>query len=158
MAGRKILIIDDEPQFLQTARLALQNGHAVLVAETRPDGVRQAREERPDVIVVGFVDEQGDAFRACRELREDPQTCQIPVLIVDVRLKEYARKGWKRQEVLETKPAGYLVRPVPPEELSREVQAIVSGGSGQKTEPGLLVNQIEAVLKRVKEVEQILAP
>ena len=156
MTNKKILIVDNDPQFVQAASRALGNGHVVITASSKHEAVQKAKEELPDAIIAGFVDSQGGAFQACRELRRIPGAGAIPILIVDVKLKEYTRKGWKRQEVVETEPAGYLVRPVGPDELNREIEAVLNGGPGPLTDQNRLMSQMEDVLKKVKEVEKIL--
>ena len=73
--GRRVLIVEDNPDCADSLRLLLQFfGHEVWVARTGPDGVRQARALRPDVILCDIGLPGLDGFGVAGALRRDPAT------------------------------------------------------------------------------------
>lgn len=80
------LVIDDEPQIRRLLRVTLEaNGYRVFEAATGQDGVAQAAQRRPDVILLdlGLPDLEG--AEVLRRLRE---WSRVPVVILSVRDRE----------------------------------------------------------------------
>jgi predicted ATPase/signal transduction histidine kinase/ActR/RegA family two-component response regulator len=70
---RRVLLIEDNADFAETLRMLLETeGHTVALASTGHDGVCQARELRPDVIMCDIGLPDIDGFAVARELRADP--------------------------------------------------------------------------------------
>jgi CheY-like chemotaxis protein len=82
MEKKNILIIDDDPDFTESTRLLLQSsGYAVDTARDGKEGLEKARETRPDFILLDIMMPGKEGYSTCRELKEDPVTCAIPVLM-----------------------------------------------------------------------------
>jgi signal transduction histidine kinase/CheY-like chemotaxis protein len=80
---QKVLVIDDD----ETARYLVakfldKSPYQLLQAETGPEGVRLAREAQPSVILLDFLLRGHTAFDVIDELKGDPRTRQIPVVVV----------------------------------------------------------------------------
>jgi len=81
-AGRKILVIDDEEISRYLIRQLFAPGEVgVIEASNGADGLRFAREERPDAIVLDLVMPDLNGFHVLEQLRADPRTAQIPVIV-----------------------------------------------------------------------------
>src|ERR1017187_6263923 len=80
----KILVIDDESWLREMIRLALeQEGFEVLEAANSADGVTQAREQLPDLILCDVnMDRAGAGFTILAKLREDAATAAIPFILM----------------------------------------------------------------------------
>jgi signal transduction histidine kinase len=80
----KILVIDDESWLREMIRLALeQQGYEVIEAADSPEGVAQAREELPDLILCDVnMDKTGAGYITLAKLREDPATAAIPFILM----------------------------------------------------------------------------
>ena len=79
----KILIIDDDADFSEPLRVALESaGHEVFLAAEGGVGIALARRERPEVIVVDLLMGPEDGFAACAELRSRPETQRAALLVV----------------------------------------------------------------------------
>jgi CheY-like chemotaxis protein len=157
MEKRKILIGDSEPGFVAEAKEALEGSYEVTAASSRKESLRKVRRECPDVIIIGFLEPKGDSFRFYKELKEDPTTANVPLIVVDVRSEDYFRKGWRRSERIQMDIEGYLTRPVEAAEL-REALAMVLRNAGPKSmELEEVLKQMEKLLKRVERIEKMLA-
>jgi signal transduction histidine kinase/CheY-like chemotaxis protein len=79
----KILVIDDDERARYLIRkLLVGTPYAMAEAATGPEGVRMARESRPNVIFLDFLLQDMTAFDVLDELKADPRTRAIPVIVV----------------------------------------------------------------------------
>ncbi|HUC84543.1 MAG TPA: ATP-binding protein [Candidatus Acidoferrales bacterium] len=80
----KILVIDDESWLREMIRLALeQRGFEVIEAMDSTEGVTQAREQLPDLILCDVnMDKAGSGYTTLAKLRENPGTAAIPFILM----------------------------------------------------------------------------
>jgi len=121
----KVLVIDDEPDLVEMIRMALERMFEVITAYNGKEGVAKARAERPDVIVLDVMMPEKDGFTACRELKEDPATASIPVIILTGVAEHFGRTKYHRMGGLEIEAEDFIPKPVDPNELLRRVTALV---------------------------------
>jgi PAS domain S-box-containing protein len=77
-----VLIIDDEPQTVELLTdIAQTHGYRTLQAYTGQEGIRLAREKRPDIIIVDLIMPEMNGFDVVRELRKDEGTREISIVI-----------------------------------------------------------------------------
>ncbi|MGH7164854.1 MAG: response regulator, partial [Nitrospiraceae bacterium] len=102
-----ILVVDDDPMALELMEAVLgPEGFTVLKARSGADGMILARESRPDLIVLDLLMPDMDGFQVLDELRHDPSTAHIPIVILTMktltpeererlngRISHLARKG-----------------------------------------------------------------
>jgi two-component system KDP operon response regulator KdpE len=80
------LVIDDEPQIRRLLRVTLEaNGYRVFDAATGQDGIAQAAQRRPDVVLLDLGLPDLDGVEVLKRLRE---WSRVPVLILSVRDRE----------------------------------------------------------------------
>jgi two-component system, cell cycle response regulator len=80
---KRILIVDDVPTSLVWQLVLLQEEHYdTLTAITTAEGIRIAKLERPDLIVLDQASRRSDVAAAVRALRADPATSHIPILLL----------------------------------------------------------------------------
>ncbi|HET9451655.1 MAG TPA: ATP-binding protein [Aggregicoccus sp.] len=78
----KVLIIDDDEVHRYLLRQVLRGTpYALMEAATGPEGVRLAREESPHLIFLDFVLGEHTAFDVLDDLKADPRTRDIPVIL-----------------------------------------------------------------------------
>jgi len=79
----RILIIDDSATIVATLRKMLrQNGFATFEAGDAEAGLEIAQRERPDLVFLDIVLPGMNGFSALRQLRRDPRTNAIPVIMI----------------------------------------------------------------------------
>jgi methylenetetrahydrofolate reductase (NADPH) len=105
---RKVLVVGSEPDFLQMVGSALESQFDVLPASDENEGLSKARTERPDAIVLGYLEPRGTSFRLHKKLRGGWITKHIPLLVVDVRFPGQSQKGWTSQEAMQMDAEDYL--------------------------------------------------
>jgi len=119
-----ILIVDDSPtEVFQMRRMLENHGFETEAAADGEEGIRKAREIRPDLILMDIVMPGVDGFRATRMLAADPATRAIPVIMVSSKGQESDRTWGMRQGAVD-----YLVKPVKPAQLVEKAQAALLTG------------------------------
>ena len=77
----KILFVEDEPDIRDLVRLALEDGHEVIAAETAEEGLRRAAEDAPDLVLMDVsLGGAFDGLEATRRLRSDPRFDATPII------------------------------------------------------------------------------
>jgi CheY-like chemotaxis protein len=79
----KILIVDDEAAIREyEATLLGELGHEVLAAADGAEALRLAREKQPDLVLLDIMMPELSGIEVCRQLRADPNTRDIRVIVV----------------------------------------------------------------------------
>ena len=81
---KKILVIDDDPQFVANMQQLLEaNAYEVITATSGKEGVEKAEKEAPDLITIDVMMETwGEGFNVVGKLRENKKTCEIPRILL----------------------------------------------------------------------------
>jgi DNA-binding response OmpR family regulator len=118
----KILIVDDDADIRSIARLSLSRlgGMDVIEAASGGEGVRRAREETPDVILLDMMMPTMDGVATLAALRSQPATALTPVIFLT------ARAGEEAERLRALGAAGVLIKPFNPRTLSQDVRALVA--------------------------------
>lgn len=117
----KILIVDDEPYMLRVAELSLRKGNFELIAGSNGlQALELARRLKPDLIVMDVLMPELDGLAALRQLKQDPETASIPVIMVTAR-----GHIMTRQVAEESGAALFLTKPFSPTRLLHEAQRLV---------------------------------
>jgi twitching motility two-component system response regulator PilH len=119
-----ILIVDDSPtEVFQMRRMLENHGFETEAAADGAEGLRKAREIRPDLILMDIVMPGVDGFKATRMLAADPATRAIPVIMVSSKGQESDRTWGMRQGAVD-----YIVKPIKPAQLVEKAQAALLTG------------------------------
>jgi CheY-like chemotaxis protein len=115
---KTVLIVEDQIEMRAINAMYLHHhGYRVLAADNGLDGIQAARETRPDLILMDISMPGIDGIRATEELKRDPDTVGIPVLIVTAH--PYGSVG---KRAAEAGCDGYLTKPCDPRRLLEEVR------------------------------------
>jgi len=112
------LVIDDEPQIQRLLRVTLEtNGYRVFDAATGSDGIAQAAQRRPDVVLLdlGLPDLEG--MEVLKRLRE---WSRVPVIILSVRDRED-----DKVTALDAGADDYVTKPFNSAELLARLRAVL---------------------------------
>jgi len=89
----RILIVDDEPDLRTVLRFGLEaDGFEVLEAADGEQGLRAAREERPDLMVLDLMLPKLDGYKVCRSLKFDERFRRMPIVILSARSGDHDRQ------------------------------------------------------------------
>jgi len=83
MAGTKILLVDDEPDIVETVAFMLQTrNYSVSIASGGLEGIEKAKTEDPDLILLDVMMPDMDGLDVCKKLKADVSTKDIPVVML----------------------------------------------------------------------------
>jgi len=142
---QKILVVEDEPDLLEVLEYNLtREGFRVLTARDGEAGLKQARAELPDALILDLMLPGMDGLEICRRLRADDVTRVLPIVMVTA-------KGEEADVVvgLGLGADDYVAKPFSPRELIarlravlRRTQAAPAAGSGDRIElSGLVIDR-----------------
>jgi DNA-binding response OmpR family regulator len=128
--SEKILVVDDEPEIVRVLRGYLeQANYTVLTAYSGPEGLRRARTETPDLVLLDVMLPGMDGIDVCRTLR---QSSDVPIIMLTARVEETDRVLG-----LELGADDYVTKPFSPREVVAPGRAVLRrtrGESGATTE------------------------
>ena len=115
----RILVVDDSPTEIHRLKTILEkNGFEISVASTGEEGVKVAKVGRPDLILMDVVMPGINGFEATRQLSKQPETANIPVIIVTTKDQQTDKVWASRQGAKD-----YIVKPVNEKELLISIKA-----------------------------------
>ena len=124
MAGRRILVVEDNPLNLKLVRDVLTAfGYDIVEAQTGEEGVRLAGECDPDLVLMDLQLPGIDGYEALRRIRQDARIDGVPVVAVTA----FAM----REDLERTATAGfdgYLSKPISVRDLPSQVDAFLRDG------------------------------
>lgn len=118
---RKILVVDDDPDFVETTRLVLEtHGYQVISAANGDEGLGKVRRERPDLVLLDTVMSSAlDGLNMSQAMHDDPVGREIPIaMVTSIANIDYAALFPTDENIhIDT----FLTKPVAPERLLAEV-------------------------------------
>src|SRR4030066_1931740 len=89
MSPKKILIVDDEVDLVETVRFPLEiEGFDTLVSYNGEDGLNRERKEKRDLIILDLMLPKLDGYKVCRLLKFDERYKHIPILMLTAKTQE----------------------------------------------------------------------
>jgi two-component system, OmpR family, response regulator len=121
----KVLVVDDEDDIRRIAVLSLSavGGMEVAEASGGPEGIRKAREERPDAVLLDVMMPGMDGLTTFQALRGDPATSGIPVVFLTAKAMS---SEVDRLKALGAR--GVLIKPFDPMALPGQLRELLSAG------------------------------
>ena len=128
--GKKILIIDDDPDIVTFVKTLLEdNGYATVTAGNGKEGLEAVNREKPDLICLDITMPEKSGVRFYRDVKENDALKGIPVVMVTGVSEDFEKFISTRKQV--PPPEGYLDKPVSEETLLKNVRKILEvGGAG----------------------------
>jgi DNA-binding response OmpR family regulator len=118
MNSKKILVVDDEADLVETLRFPLEmEGYHVLVSYNGEDALNQARKENPDLILLDLMLPKLDGYKVCRLLKFDERYKHIPILMLTAKTQE-------KDKILGTETGAneYITKPFEMDYLLKKVK------------------------------------
>ena len=120
MSTRRILVIDDEEDIREVAKLSLEmlGGWEVLLARSGAEGLATAQAENPDTILLDVMMPEMDGPSTLRKLQENPATQKIPVIFMTAKVQAADQRRFKRLGA-----TSVIAKPFDPVQLASLVSA-----------------------------------
>jgi DNA-binding response OmpR family regulator len=130
-ASKKILIVEDEREILDLVKLYLEKeGYRTCTAVTGIEGLKQAKSEHPDLIILDLMLAEMDGLEVCKRVRSDPQTAMTPIIMLTAKAEESDMVVG-----LELGADDYVTKPFSPKALVARVKALFRRLERKQEEP-----------------------
>jgi len=125
MAGKKVLVVDDDVKTVELVKLYLnRDGYRVLAAYDGAEALRLAREGRPDLIVLDLMLPGMDGLEVCRTLRDESD---VPIIMLTARTTDEDKLTG-----LGLGADDYVTKPFSPRELAARVRTVLRRLPGER--------------------------
>jgi CheY-like chemotaxis protein len=121
----KILVVDDDPDFVEVMRLTLApHGYEVISAGSGDEGLAKVKSERPDLVILDVIMSSVlDGLNMSRRMQQIPEQRKIPILMVtSIANTDYAAL-FPTDEYISID--GFLSKPVAPDLLLQRVAELL---------------------------------
>jgi DNA-binding response OmpR family regulator len=146
MAGSKILIVEDDPNLLETLKYnLLKESYGVITAVDGVQALEIARSEKPELIILDVMLPQLSGFEVCRILRKE---MAVPILMLTAKTEEIDKVVG-----LEIGADDYMTKPFSMRELLARIHAMLRRADMVRTQPAaaqesLHVSDLEIKISR----------
>jgi two-component system alkaline phosphatase synthesis response regulator PhoP len=118
---KRILVVDDEVAIVRMLKDRLESaGFEVLTAYDGAQAVEVARQERPDLIIMDVMMPRMDGLTAAKQLRSDPTTAHIPIVMLTARGQESDEQAGYAAGAVR-----YFTKPFSPRQLVQELRSLL---------------------------------
>jgi len=121
----KILVVDDDPDFVEATRIVLEGaGYEVVSAADGDESLKVIRTEKPDLIILDVIMSSIlDGLNVTQQLQEDPEHKDIPIVMVtSIANTDYAAL-FPTDEYVHI--SAFMTKPVPPDRLLAQVSRLL---------------------------------
>ena len=121
--SKKVLIIDDDNDFIESAKVIIESqGNELIFANNAEDGVQRAQSDKPDIILLDvMMTTDVDGLDVAIKLRDDDATKDIPVLMLTGR-----NKLGEVEDAFSRGADSYLTKPFELGKLSSKVKEMLA--------------------------------
>ncbi len=117
----KILLVDDEPDILEIVGYNLSTeGYKVITAENGAEGVKKAKKERPQLIIMDVMMPEMDGIEACEQIRAIPELEDVIITFLTARGEDYSQVAG-----FDAGADDYITKPIKPKVLVSKVKALL---------------------------------
>lgn len=155
-----IAIVEDEANIVELIKYNLdREGYRTISANNGRKGLELVRQELPDLVILDLMLPELDGLSVCKQLRSDPLTKTIPIIILTAKSEEADRVLG-----LEMGADDYVTKPFSPRELVARVRAVLRRSSTvdeeepENLENGVIRIDLRQHLVMVRGVEVELTP
>ncbi len=120
--NKKILLVDDEEGFLSVIKEALEiRGFDIVTAKSAIEAGLELSSKKPDLILMDIKMPGIDGLQACAAIKKNPNTANIPVMVVSAISDEAQIKRAHKMGI-----SDYFVKPVDIEKLVKRIKDTLS--------------------------------
>ncbi len=121
MSSKKILIVDDERDLVETLTFRLEaNDYQVISANDGQEGLDKAKREQPDLIILDLILPKMDGYKVCGLLKSDARYNKIPIIMFTARAQESDMKMGE-----EVGADAYVTKPFEPQTLLGKIAELL---------------------------------
>lgn len=126
---KKILIVDDDKDFLEGTSLALQkHDFEVATATSGEECLDKLKTFKPDLLLLDIMMPEKSGFEVCREIKSSVEHSKIPVIILTALKQKLSQTSYSLSEGFDLEAEDYIDKPVDPKELVSRIKNFLQRG------------------------------
>jgi DNA-binding response OmpR family regulator len=126
MSDKYILVVDDDPDLVETVALMLESkGCEVGKAYDGIEGEESIKERKPDLIILDIMMPRKDGYVLCAELKANEETRDIPVILLTAVGEAVPSTSYSHADGMSTEADEYIPKPIDTEGLWSAVTALL---------------------------------
>jgi two-component system alkaline phosphatase synthesis response regulator PhoP len=134
MRGKKILLVDDDADFVEAIKLILESkSYDVVVSYDGKEGLKKVQTEEPNLIILDVMMPEMDGYEVCAKLKADPKYRQIPILLLTAVGESIPTTSYTKEMGMRIEADDYIPKPVEPMEIVERVEKLLRISMGKKT-------------------------
>jgi CheY-like chemotaxis protein len=124
MSKKYVLIVDDDPDLVETVCMMLENkGYEVGKAYDGVEGEESIKKRRPDLLVLDVMMPRKDGYKLCAQLKADSATRDIPVILLTAVGEAVSTTSYTHAQGMSTEAEEYIPKPVDSKTLVEAVES-----------------------------------
>ena len=126
MADKYILVVDDDPDLVETVAMMLESkGCEVGRAYDGVEGEQSVKERRPDLIILDVMMPRKDGYELCAELKANKKTNDIPIVLLTAVGEAVPTTKYTHADGMSTEADDYVAKPIDTEGMWQVVSALL---------------------------------
>jgi len=123
MSGKKILLVDDDADFVEATKLILESkSYDVVVSYDGKEGLKKVQTEEPNLIILDVMMPEMDGYEVCAKLKSDPRFKDIPVILLTAVGEAISTTKYTKEMGMKIEADDYIPKPVELNELVERVE------------------------------------
>ncbi|MCX5894136.1 MAG: response regulator [Deltaproteobacteria bacterium] len=126
MSGKYVLIVDDDPDLVETVAMMLESkGFEVGKAYDGIEGEEAIKKRRPDVLVLDVMMPRKNGYQLCKELKSNKWTSDIPIVMLTAVGDAVPTTSYSHAEGMSMEAEDFIPKPVDAATLVEAVQRLI---------------------------------
>jgi DNA-binding response OmpR family regulator len=126
MSGNYILVVDDDPDLVETVAMMLESkGCEVGKAYDGVEGEESIRKRRPDLLILDVMMPRKDGYQLCAELKADEATRSIPIVLLTAVGEAVPSTSYTHADGMSTEADEYIAKPIDTESMWNIVSSLL---------------------------------
>ena len=139
MARKTVLAVDDDPVVLEAINEVFSSEYNLLLAHDGHEAIELANQHKVDLILLDIMMPGFDGFSTLMILKEDPQTRDIPVVMLTA-----VGKKEKVISAFRDGAAGYVLKPFKEETLRNKLESVIDQHEKELAEKQVAMQESES--------------
>ncbi|MEZ4524850.1 MAG: response regulator [Desulfobacterales bacterium] len=126
MSKKRILVVDDEPDFAAIVQKNLKKeGFDVEVAYDGVQAIEKVKANPPDAIVLDVMMPEKDGYEVCRELKSSDAYRNIPIVMLTAVADHVSSTRYSHSDGMSMEADDYLPKPASAEEITDSIRSLL---------------------------------
>lgn len=127
MSTKRILVVDDEPDFVAVVKENLKmEGYKIEVAYNGVEALEKVKANPPDAIVLDVMMPEKDGYQVCSELKKSKEYADIPIILLTAVADHVSSTQYSHANGMNMEADDYLAKPASPDQIINSLKSLLS--------------------------------